>query len=497
MTIRSRLLLLLLPSLILFIVLIFLFFFFNWNSEITASFRENLKSIVVTTAELINPDEISWIDAHRQDADLQNSLIYKKNLKTFNDLKNKLPIESLYIVRIEPVKLGERVLSGKPESDVNKVYTGNNPEYAFRQVILIDTKAHSVYEDFSESDEYLAYSTQRPLVTPIYRAKAVNQEFISGYAPIINSKNQTVALVGADVNMELLNRLVHSAILVLIGSTLVAIAAVATALFFIAKKITAPVNQLKDAALALAAGDYEDKISVQGPKEIAELSNTFNTMRECLLDHMNRMRSNSLTREHLYGEQECALLLQGKMVDGVIDSFEDSRLSIKHIKFSMKTADQAMGLAINRIDDNRIDVALIESEEEGFDGVWALLHNSETIAGKTLTRINFENHTVEVIAENMPIPLLWSTRNEKFLPDLSLPYHFESGDYLFLFSQELSMTFAKRPSSYDWITKVMKQFSKENLDLLSAMLTSEIHFWMKKQHIPYQMHIICIRLTLP
>ena len=494
MTIRSRLLFLLLPTLILFILLIFLFFFFNWNSEITANFRSNLKSIVVTTADFINPDEIAWIDANRHDKELQNSPIYQKTLKQFNDLKNQLPIESLYVVRIEPVKLGEKVLTSQPESPVNQVYTGENPEYAFRQVVLIDTKSPSIYEDFSESDEYLTYRSQRPLVTPIYRAKAVDQDFITGYAPIINSNNETVALVGADVSMDMLNRLVKSAVLVLIGSTLFTIALVASALFFIAHRITQPVNQLKDAALALAAGDYDEKITVQGPKEIAELSSAFNTMRECLLDHINRLRDNSLTREHLYGEQECAGLLQSRMVDGVIEKFHDPRLTIKHVKFSMKTADQAMGLTIDQVQDG-VKISLIESIEEGFDGVWALLHGAKEVAGRSFTEINFENKTVKASCIDMPAPLLWSTRQETFLNETAASYTFEPGDYLFMFSQELSMTFHKRPSSYDWITKVMKQFSKESIELLSAMLTSEIHFWMKKQHIPYQMHIICIRLN--
>lgn len=494
MTIRSRLLFLLLPTLIFFIVLMFLFFFFNWKSEITTSFQANLKSIVVATAELINSEDISYIDEHRHDPELYKSPIYKKTLKTFNDLKEKLPVESLYVVRIEPVKLGEKVITDRPDTPPNQIYTGSNPENAFRQVLLIDTKSDAIYEDFSESDEYLAYTTRKPIVTPIYRAKAVDHEFITGYAPIINSKNQTVALVGADVNMELLKRLIQSAIFVLIGSTLIAISLVTGTLFFIAHKITEPVNQLKNAALALAAGDYEGKITVQGPKEIAELSNTFNTMRECLLDHINRLRDSSFAREHLYGEQECAALLQNRMVDGVIERFEDPRLAIKHIKFSMKNADQGMALTLDPTE-NGVKISLVESIEDGFDGVWALLHDTAEVAGKSFAEINFNDHTIQVSSNSMPVPLLFSTAQEKFLLENSFPYSFESGDYLFLFSQELSMTFHKRPSSYDWITKVMRQFSKESLELLAAMLTSEIHFWMKKQHIPYQMHIICIRLN--
>lgn len=494
MTIRSRLLFLLLPTLILFIVLIFLFFFYNWNSEITANFRSNLKSIVITTAELVNPEEIAWIDAHRNDPDLPNTAIYRKTLKTFNDLKEKLPIVSLYIVRIEPVKLGEKVLTNEPETEVNQIYRGNNADYAFRQVILIDTKSDSVYEDFSETNEYLAYSTQRPLVTPIYHAKALDQDFITGYAPIINNNNQTVALVGADVNMDMLNRLLESAIFVLIGSTLFAIALVTAAVLFIANKITAPVNQLKNAALALAAGDYEDKITIQGPKEIAELANTFNTMRECLLDHINRLRDNSLAREHLHGEQETAGLLQNRMVDGVIEQYQDPRLTFKHISFSMKNANQGVLLSLVPREDG-VKISLVESNEEGFEGVWALLNNVKEVAGQSSADINFSDRTIQVKAELMPAPLLWSTKQEKFLSENQLPYRYETGDYLFLFSQELSATFHKRPSSYDWISKVMKQFARETQDLLVAMLTSEIHFFMKKQHLPYQMHIICIRIN--
>ena len=67
--------------------------------------------------------------------------------------------------------------------------------------------------------------------------------------------------------------------------------------FLIADRISKPVRQLNQAALEIAAGEYETNIDVKGPKEIVELAHTLNTMSECLVEHMSRLRESSLIRK--------------------------------------------------------------------------------------------------------------------------------------------------------------------------------------------------------
>ena len=91
--------------------------------------------------------------------------------------------------------------------------------------------------------------------------------------------------------------------------------------FIIADHISKPVRQLNRAALEIAAGDYEANIRVEGPKEIMELAHTLNTMSQCLVEHMSRLKESSLIRERMYGEYECSLLLQYYMLQHVIEDF--------------------------------------------------------------------------------------------------------------------------------------------------------------------------------
>lgn len=493
MTIRARLLMLLLPPLILFVVLISLFFFFHWDREITASFRSNLKSIIVTVADLVNPEEIAWINAHRNDPNIIDNPIYQRNFKEFQKLRSKLPVANLFVLNIEPVKIGEKVLADKPFGPSNPIYDGSNPAFAFRQIYLIDTSNRKIYQDYSETGENLVYSTKTPLLTPIYKAMSTHEPLMTGYAPIMNDKGDVIALVGADVNMDLLHRIVQHAILVLFASGLVAVILMIIAAVFIANKIIQPINKLKSAALALAAGEYDEKVNVKGPKEIAELANTFNTMRECLLDHINRLRDSSFLREKLYGEQECALLLQNRMLDGVIAHLEDQRLSIKHLTSAISAP--IHGLKLDIVADTTITISLAESMEEGFEGVYALVSGSHNIAGKIIAKFDFASHFITVQNQAMPYPLVWSTQQNKFLPETEGPYPFESGDFVFLFNQELMSIFPHRQTIRDWMGKVMRQFAKENMDLLSVMLNSELNFWIKKSNLSPHIHIFCMKIN--
>lgn len=493
MTIRSRLLALLLPTLILFVSLSSVFYFINWNHEITESFRSNLQSIVVTSAELINSNEIEWILNHRNDANVLDSAIYKKNLELFKDLRTKLPVDNLFVISIEPVRIGERVMLDHPPGENNPIYNGSNPAYAFRQIYLIDTESSKIEQDFSETNEYLVYSTKKPLLTPIYRGISSHEQFMTGYAPIMNDQKEVIALVGADVNMNLLHRIEEHAIWVMLIAAFITILLVTTCVVFIANKITSPVSQLKNAALALAAGEYDEKIGVKGPKEIAELANTFNTMRECLLDHINRLRDSSFLREKLFGEQECALLLQNRMLDGIIERFEDPRISIRHITSAITGPMRGLKLDM-AADTASISVTLTESIDEGFDGVYSLVSNSPDFAGKLTSRIEFPPKSIVSKNNNMPTPLLWSLQQGRFLPDNEGPLPFEKGDYLFLFNQEMLTIFPHRQTIRDWIGKVMRQFAKENLDLLTVMLTSELNFWIKKSNASPHIHLFCIQI---
>lgn len=498
MKIRTRLFALLLPTMTLFVILISLFFFLNWKGEITDNFRDDLKSIVVTTADLLNPDEMTWIVDHVNDPELQSSSIYKRNYQKLHALKEKLPVTSLYIVAIEPVKIGEPVIIDQPVSETNKIYDGSNAEYSYRQIYLIDTEkdpSHSPYYDYSESNEQLLYKTPKAFATSIYQAKGTDELFMSGFAPLMNSQQRVIALVGANLNIDLLDHMVHRAILLIILASLVTLLLVAIAVYLITNKISEPVQKLKEAALSLAAGEYEEKISVQGPREIVELANTYNTMRECLLEHINRLRDISYSREMLFGEQECALLLQHRMLDGVIDRFDDGRLVIKHVTTPLNTLTHGFKLSCES-QGSSLNLTLVQSKDEGFEGIYHLIDQKDAAKGTLSLQFDFDRKTLSMSATQMPLGLYWSIQQGKFLPD-SQDFQFQIGDLVLFYNQELSDAFPTRAAIKEWVSKVLRQFGKDPVELLTSMLGSELNFWQKKQPMPRQAHLFLVKIQDP
>ena len=157
---------------------------------------------------------------------------------------------------------------------------------------------------------------------------------------------------------------------------------VTMAVFLIADKISKPVRQLNQAALEIAAGDYEANIEVEGPKEIVELAQNLNTMSQCLVEHMSRLKESSMIRERMYGEYECALLLQHYMLQKVIDDYtldpafqEDKHLPpLRMLLISIPLSPLQKGLLLNISHLSAgTSLALLEASEPGFSGLFQLI----------------------------------------------------------------------------------------------------------------------------
>lgn len=495
MTIRARLFALLLPAMTLFVILISLFFFYNWKNEITDSFREDLKSIVVTAADLLNPEDMIWIVQHKNDPALKSAPLYKKNWEKLKELQKKLPVDNLYVMAIEPVKPGEPVIIDQPISETNQIFDGKNPEYSFRQVYLIDTEKDpndTPYYDFSESNEQLLYTNPQAFATSIYTAKGTDDLFMSGFAPLFNEKGQVIALVGSNLNLDIFDHMVDRAILMIVLASLVSILLVGSLVYLITNKISEPVQKLKDAALSLAAGEYEEKISVKGPREIVDLANTYNTMRECLLENITRLRDISYSREVLFGEQECALLLQHRMLDVVIDQFHNSKMAIKHISTPSSTLGLGVKLAIDE-KDNQVDLTLLQSQEEGFEGIYHLLSGSVEDLGSVKLHFDFNAHSLNVKTHALPLPIFWSMQQMRFVQDTET-FSFALGDLVLFYNQELEDAFPSRAAIKEWLGRVFRQFGKDPLELMTTMLGSELNFWQKKQLVSRHIHLYLIKL---
>lgn len=123
--------------------------------------------------------------------------------------------------------------------------------------------------------------------------------------------------------------------LLAISAAAIILLSVILIVFLVADHMSQMVRKLNQAALEIAAGNYETDIQVEGPKEIIELAHTLRTMSECLVEQMSRLRETSLIRERMYGEYECSLLLQYYMLEKVIEEFHHSHVRLRLISLPL------------------------------------------------------------------------------------------------------------------------------------------------------------------
>lgn len=271
-------------------------------------------------------------------------------------------------------------------------------------------------------------------------------------------------------------------------------------IYIIADRISRPFKHLKNSALAIAAGQYGEKISVEGPSELVELANTLNTMSECLEENLKRLKESSLMRERLYGEYECALLLQREMLDQVIKNYSHPQIELKNIHLQ---SGQLYGLLfdIKTLSNGEIEIVLAEAQRKGFSAIFQLL--TEKVRFKSfkepmpfpfvyLRVDNTQNH-LDGIIKGMPRPLLWSSVEQQLIR-IKDHSSLHSGDFLLLYNQGLSELLESEETLYNWISRLFKHFAADGISVCSAMLEKELQFIVRKKNVERDVHLICIQI---
>src|SRR3990167_11182889 len=287
----------------------------------------------------------------------------------------------------------------------------------------------------------------------------------------------------------------QSGLMILIFGTVCTIGFMIGTLYYIANRISKPIQKLNNSALAIAAGQYGESITVDGPKEIIELANTLNTMSECLLENINRLKENSLLRERMYGEYECAMLLQHLMLQKNIDHCRSDAVAIKSLTLF---SDNPRGLLLDfpkPESTHLFHIRLAEADETGLEGMYELLtqykHAKEDA---THTALTFGRSTSVLSAQGPQLPLFWSLSQQRYLSlkDGSLPL--ETGDFFFLCNQGLLSFFKEPKLLQDLLAKVLKVFAQYGLETSASMLHKELTFAAKRKELLEDMHLLCFQI---
>ncbi|MBU6384221.1 MAG: HAMP domain-containing protein [Verrucomicrobia bacterium] len=336
-------------------------------------------------------------------------------------------------------------------------------------------------------------------ITPIYIGKE-GTKVITGYAPMFDSNGYIMGLMAADIHVSLIDKKFHESLFLIIFCAGFTILVVILTLFLIANKISNPVQKLNNSALAIAAGHYGESVQVSGPKEIAELANTLNTMSECLHENINRLRENSLVRERMYGEYECAMLLQHMMLQKNIDECRSDAMAVKSITFFSESP-RGLLLDFPKLENpDLFQIHLAEAEEEGFEGMYQLLTQyklSKGSFGEAHTSLLFDRTLSNIQVKGPHPPLFWSLDDKKFLELSQGALKVDSGDYLFFFNQGLTRFFKGQNGIAELLAKVLKIFASDGLETTVSMLQKEIAFATKRIHLKEDIHLLCFQILNP
>ncbi len=262
----------------------------------------------------------------------------------------------------------------------------------------------------------------------------------------------------------------------------------------IANTISQPVEQLKNAALTLAAGNYGKKIEVKGPQEITELANTLNTMSECLREHLTRLEETSLLREKMIGEVECVRILQSKLLQGIAESFTHPEISIRAIAMSVRQAQKTMCLEIAQVSDTNVKLKLKEANFVGFDGIYELMTQVENSSFIELS-LTKQGHTWkfedEVMA--MPQPLVFSVQNAK-LTNAKNGTVLQKFDFALLISSNLDELIQQESSVHQSLERVFRHFAEDGIDACTTLLTGELAFLAQKYELRTPLQAVLLQI---
>jgi HAMP domain-containing protein len=145
------------------------------------------------------------------------------------------------------------------------------------------------------------------------------------YTGIKDKNGKTVAVVGADVDISIIQSKTKKS---LINFTVIALLALIIAMlasYFIAIRIIRPIKILKSSALKIASGNYRDNVLIKSPKELSALSLIFNEMSQELQMSLEKSKNISTEEKSYLQGDKLTILFQSKHFSIQIKGLAESK----------------------------------------------------------------------------------------------------------------------------------------------------------------------------
>jgi hypothetical protein len=464
-TMRTRLFLWLMPSFTIIIILLSIILYFNAHNSIFSEFVERVTIASKTSSQLINID----------DKDIKNKLI---------KIQNKLDLDNIYILIIDP----------PPKHS----YDSSFPKPHLNQFIINGAGSHMSYV-LNKVEINSLYREKKSITTKIYENIHNESLLISSFSPITNKRGDVIAVIGSDINAtEIANRLYKVfTIIIFVASVIILI--ITMILLTLSKYMTSNIKKMKNKALSIAAGNYTKPIKLPAPKELVELAETLNTISEGLQENILHMRQDCLLHERLYGEQECAHLLQQYMVEEIIKEYSNPKLSFSVIRTISSNVPHGVLVDI-KDHNNTVLFTLAESRKEGFKNIYKLIseycykkQHSPSFTDYLQFQFNTHNNSLTANTCGLSMPLIWSQeRLQVYSSDITL----HAGDMVFITNHGFDNLFKHQQKEIVvWFDKVLKHFGNEGVNSCMSILSKELSFITRKLSSYNDAYIIGIEIN--
>jgi hypothetical protein len=464
MKIRTRLMLCLLPTLIGSIALVVTLLSFRLHDEILDGFKTQLRSAAISTAAAFPKEE--------KDLEGIGKKLGLASL-SFIPLDRELPKDPLYDAQLGLANLEDHQ---------------SNPSSMDRSsAILMQYGSRPDSSNLSHSEA-------------LQNSPNLTARRITETAAVYDVEGHQIGHIAASGPVDSMHKKFRESLLLVLFSGSCAILLLVATLYLIAGRIALPMQKLNNSALAIAAGHYGESAPIGGPKEVADLANTLNTMSECLLENIDRLKENALFRERMYGEYECAMLLQHMMLQKNIDECNSDAVAVKSFTlFSDSPRGLLLDFPTKAEKNNLFYIHMAEAEDTGFEGMYELLTQykySREIAKHTA--LTFDRDSSILQSQGPHLPLFWSLDGKKFIETQSSEVALKSGDFFFLFNDGLKQFLKEeRRAIQDILMKVLKIFAQDGLETTFSMLQKELTFAAKRKELSEDIHLLCFQVLNP
>jgi hypothetical protein len=203
-------------------------------------------------------------------------------------------------------------------------------------------------------------------------------------------------------------------------------------------------------------------------------------------------------REKMYGEHECATLLQSHMLQKMIDECTSDFFALQVISLY---SPKPRGLLLDISEENPLHIYLVQAQESGFQGMYHLLTEYKLFKENRFTSfedefsfahlsLDKENHQLWYQEKNFTTPYLWSIKEKKLISFTSWNGKMEAGDFFFLYTEGLQDVVCVE----EFLTKILKFFGEDGLETTLTMLQKELALCTKRKELKKDIHLLCAQI---